>query len=240
MRMFEWVLNLIFPQKCVFCRRIPSVKEFPEKDVLICKRCAELYKESEFAVGQTVIGPGKVFVDGIYTAFEYNDAVRNAMLRFKFSGYDFYAKSFAYGLMKVICDDFRKDGLATANEKFDVIVPVPLSDKRLKERGYNQAELIGKELSLMVGVPMCVCALVKVKEIPKQSKSKGEERLDNVRGAFGLAEDAISVERVGGKRILLLDDVLTTGSTLGECAKMLYKAGATKVYCATVAMARRK
>lgn len=238
--MFEWILNLIFPRKCVFCRRIPAVKEFHEKDVLICKHCAELYEGSGFAVGQTVVGPGKVFVDGIYTAFEYNDAVRNAMLRFKFSGYDFYAKTFAYGLMKVIRDDFSKAGLFAANEKFDVIVPVPLSDKRLKERGYNQAELIGEELSLMVGVPMCVAALVKVKEIPKQSRSKGEERLDNVRGAFGLTEGTISVERVGGKRVLLLDDVLTTGSTLGECAKMLYEAGAAKVYCATVAMARRK
>jgi len=227
LKMFEWILDLIFPRKCVFCRRIPAAKEFPEKDVLICRHCLEKYGGNSLAVGQTVIGPGKVLVDGIYTALEYSDAVRNAMLRFKFNGYDFYAKTFAYSLMK-----------AVEPEMVDVIVPVPLSGKRLRERGYNQAELIGKELSAMTGLPMCTEALVKVKEIPRQSQSKGEERLENVKGAFGLADSAVA--DVAGKRVLLLDDVLTTGSTLGECAKMLYEAGATKVYCATVTMARRK
>lgn len=233
--MLEWILNLVFPRKCVFCRRIPSLKEFPEKGVWICKHCAKLYENNGFHVGETVLGSGKIAVDGIYTAFEYDERVRDAVLRFKFGGNVFYAKTFAYGLANEIMLGLKAVGVTFASEKFDVIVPVPLSEKRLDERGYNQAELIGVELSEFLSVPLCADGMTKVKDIPKQSKSRGEERLENVRNAFRANNN-----KVAGKRVLLLDDVLTTGSTLGECARVLYDAGAAKVFCATVAMARRK
>lgn len=114
----------------------------------------------------------------------------------------------------------------------DLIVPVPLSEKRRAQRGFNQSEMIGAAFSKKTGIPMVPGALMKIRHTARQVGLNAEERRENLSGAFA-AEELM----VKGKRILLLDDVMTTGSTFAECSAVLLKAGAGSVDCLSVATA---
>ncbi len=115
----------------------------------------------------------------------------------------------------------------------DVIVPVPLHRMRLRERGFNQAVLMGAVLAREWRLPLLRDTLRRVRPTVAQVTLSAQERRVNVRGAFAVADPA----RVTGRRILLVDDVSTTGSTVTECARVLKGAGATAVFVATVALA---
>lgn len=112
----------------------------------------------------------------------------------------------------------------------DLVVPVPLSPARQKERGYNQSALLARPIGLILGKPFTPFGLKRIRNTRSQVELTAPERKVNVQGAFE-AESGI----IGGKRILLVDDVTTTGSTLRECAKALKKGDASEVYCLTLA-----
>jgi ComF family protein len=112
-----------------------------------------------------------------------------------------------------------------------LIVPVPLHRSRLRQRGFNQAVLLGKELSRQLSLPMTPDALVRTRQTAPQIELSATERRLNVKGAFSVKRP----DHIAGRRILLLDDVMTTGSTMDECAKELKKAGAEVVIAATIA-----
>lgn len=116
-----------------------------------------------------------------------------------------------------------------------VIVPVPLHRSRLRQRGFNQAVLLGSVLSRQLSLPMLPDALVRTRPTEPQIELSAAERRLNVKGAFSVNRTGL----VAGKRILLLDDVMTTGSTMDECAKELKKAGADMVIAATIARTAR-
>jgi ComF family protein len=109
------------------------------------------------------------------------------------------------------------------------IVPVPLSMKRLRERGFNQSLLIARIVSKEKGIPMLIDILLKEKETPPQTGLSAKERLSNLKGAFEVKGN------IEGMRLLLVDDVMTTGATITECAKVLMKAGAKEVIALTLA-----
>lgn len=113
----------------------------------------------------------------------------------------------------------------------DVIIPVPLHRKRLQSRGFNQAVLLGEVFSTRLSIPMQTGTLLRIRQTEPQIELSVEERRSNVKGAFAVNEP----ERISDKRVLLLDDVMTTGSTVNECSKELKKAGALSVTVATVA-----
>ncbi len=115
----------------------------------------------------------------------------------------------------------------------DAVAPVPQHATRLRERGYNQAELIARPLARMVGVPYRAFLLVRSKPRPEKLKLTVRERWRTVRGAYDIREGA----RVDNLRVLLVDDVLTTGATLDACSRALRHAGAAKVTALTVARA---
>lgn len=116
-----------------------------------------------------------------------------------------------------------------------VIVPVPLHRSRLRQRGFNQAVLLGKILSRRLSLPMLPDTLIRARPTEPQIELSAAERRINVKGAFTVGRP----DRVEGKRILLLDDVMTTGSTMDECARELKKAGAEMVIAATIARTAR-
>jgi len=116
-----------------------------------------------------------------------------------------------------------------------LIVPVPLHRSRLRKRGFNQAVLLGRVISHQLSLPMLTDALVRTRPTEPQIELSAAERRLNVKGAFTVNRP----DHVAGKRILLLDDVMTTGSTMDECAKELKKAGAAVVIAATVARTAR-
>jgi len=113
----------------------------------------------------------------------------------------------------------------------DCVVPIPLHARRRRERGYDQALLLGREVARQMGVPLVGGALVRARYTSQQSLLPVRSRWDNVRGAFRVARPG----RVAGRNILLVDDVLTTGVTASECARALKKAGATQVAVLTLA-----
>ncbi len=115
----------------------------------------------------------------------------------------------------------------------DLVVPVPLHLKRVKERGFNQSALLAKELGRKLGLPVCYDILVRGKWTEPQTRLNRGQRLKNVRGAF----EAPDAQRVRNRRILLIDDVFTTGETLSECARTLRKKGASEVHALTVTRA---
>jgi ComF family protein len=113
------------------------------------------------------------------------------------------------------------------------MVPVPLHPKRKKERGFNQAQIIAKELARIKGIELGDGMLVKIKNVPPQTSLRIEERVENVSGAF----DVVEGEKIRGKGVLLVDDVYTTGSTIRECSSVLKNAGVKEVKALTVAQA---
>lgn len=126
-------------------------------------------------------------------------------------------------------------GVFLLDRKPHLIVPVPLHRSRLRQRGFNQAVLLGRVLSHHLSLPMLTDALVRTRPTEPQIALSAAERRTNVKGAFAIHKAA----RIVGKRILLLDDVMTTGSTMDECAKELKKAGADTVIAVTIARTAR-
>ena len=115
----------------------------------------------------------------------------------------------------------------------DLIIPVPLHPKRLRWRGFNQSVLLARQVSRLYNVPMDALLLYRSRETPPQTQLKEDERRRNVRGAFSLNPD----NAVKNRRLLLVDDVYTSGATVNECSRTLKKAGAAAVYVVTRARA---
>lgn len=115
----------------------------------------------------------------------------------------------------------------------DLITAVPLHRVRLRERGYNQAQLLAEELSRTIGIPADPKAVSRIRHNPTQTKLNRKQRLENVRNIFRSGDPG----RVRGRRVILVDDVLTTGATIGSCARALLEAGASEVLALTAAAA---
>lgn len=136
----------------------------------------------------------------------------------------FLSKRFGADIAKCITENYFME--------FDMVTYTPLSKKSLRKRDYNQAYLLAREVSKRLDIPL-VDLLIKVRKTDEQKTLSAQKRKTNVYGAFDLKDKDI----VFGKRILLIDDVKTTGSTLNECAKMLNIYGAESVWAATLAVA---
>ncbi len=157
------------------------------------------------------------------SAIKYDDFSKKLILDFKFS--DCLENRYLLSRWLFIA------GADIFNEKIDMIIPVPLHYSRLFKRKYNQSAILSAELSKLSNVPADFKSLRKIRQTLPQIKCDSKERSKNVRNAF----DVVHPENIKDKRILLVDDVYTTGSTLTECAKVLKKSGAKSVDALTVA-----
>lgn len=151
----------------------------------------------------------------------YDGPVSAMIKKLKYGG----TLSLAPILSKLLCDYW--EGL---DWSADLIIPVPLSRKRLSQRGFNQSELIARRFGKTVGIPCEAGAMMKLRDTRQQVGLTADERKANLSGAF-----AAEPSYIKGKRILLLDDVMTTGSTFAECSAVLLDAGAKTVKCLSVA-----
>ena len=188
----------------------------------ICGKCGRvLANEAEFC--DTCIRNERAFVRA-RSCYVYEGAPKKFVYRLKF-GVRRYLAAF---IAEAMVDRYLDCGF-----ECDCVVAVPLSAKRKRKRGYNQAELIAEELSSRLKLPLIDGALVKTKENKSQAKLKRREREENVRGVY----EVTSPETFKGRRVLVVDDVMTTGATLGEVSRVLYKAKARSVealtYCST-------
>lgn len=211
------LLDLLFPPRCVFCRRILNRGENG--------LCAHCQSELPWIVGQAAEQTPE-FISCCVSPLWYQDKVRESIHRYKFSDRNGYAKT--YGKLVAQC---VTDHLAG---RYDLITWVPLSAKSLKKRGYDQAMLLAMAAALELG-EVAVETLRKARDTNAQSSLKEDAaRRANVLGAYEVVDPVI----VEGKRFLLIDDVVTTGSTLSECARVLRTYGAADVVCATLTRAR--
>lgn len=208
------ILDLLFPPKCVFCGALA------EKE-LICPKCAaDLPKTGERALRE--LGEGLHCAAPLY----YEERVRESLLRFKFHDAPYYAKGYAPLLARTAALEL--------NGRFDLVSWTPVSEKRRRERGYDQSELLAKELCRLWETEP-VRTLRKTVHTPAQSGiAEPEQRRANVLGVY----ETVDAAAWRGKRILLVDDILTTGATLREAARTLRLAGAAEVTALTLAMAR--
>ena len=213
----SWLLDLLFPPRCVFCGKLLATGE---RD--FCARCQ---RELPWLEGPAAEQTGEFF-SLCAAPLRYQGVVRDSIRRYKFKGRQGYHK--AYGKLVAQC---VHDHLAG---KYDLITWVPLSEKRKRERGYDQAFLLASAAALELG-DVAVETLRKSRHTDAQSGLEGEaERRANVLGAY----TAVDPELLAGKRVLLIDDVVTTGATFSECARVLRTMGAKDVVCAALARAR--
>ena len=214
---FSSFLDILFPPRCVFCRRFLK----SGARVQICGACMDSLPYTSGGGEKT----GEFFSVCVAPLY-YEGDVRESLIRFKFKDATGYAEE--YG--KLLADCIREN-LAG---RYDLISWVPLSRQRLKERGYDQAMLLALAAALELD-DVAVSTLEKTLDAEKQSTmGSPEKRRANISGAYRAADP----ELVDGKRILLIDDIVTTGATLSECAKTLLAAGAKEVLCAAVAETR--
>lgn len=211
MKLFAWLLDLIYPPKCPFCGKLLGKDESD-----ICIQCRKALPEVSGSIKR-----GENFRQ-CWSVYYYEGFVVDSIHRFKFSGMQQYAQ--VYG--RLIAMMLLRNKVA-----FDVLTWVPISKKRRRKRGYEQTQLIAKTVAAELG-RTCVPTLKKVRDNPPQYTQKSAaERRGNVLNVYR----AVHPERFRGKRVLLIDDIITTGSTLGECSKTLRIAGAAQVECATLA-----
>ena len=223
----EKFARLIFPPKCIFCEMVIMPEELHEPEIYICPKCfnkIEFFECERYLVNR--MNHSNAF-DEIVTLFKYTGMIKESILRFKYFDKPSYYRTFA----KLLANRINK---LTDASKFDMIISVPLHKRKEYLRGFNQSKLISKALSRELGIPEKSSLMVRLKDTESQSLLNREKRLSNIKGAFKVVEPC----SVNGKRILLIDDVLTTGSTINECAKALKDAGAESVTAAVLATGR--
>lgn len=213
MKILDLIAHLLYPWKCVFCESVL-------KDTDICRECEE---KLPYTVGDSAMQKFP-FIDKCVSPLYYKDKVRASVHRYKFGGCSAYSRRYA-----ALMSDCVENNLDCRS--IDVISWIPLSKKRLRQRGYDQARLIAEEIAAKTGLP-CRQLLQKVKNNSVQSLTRdAKQRRENVAGVYALDDGA----DVSGLRILLVDDVVTTGATMSEAARILRKEGAKSVFGVTLA-----
>lgn len=221
--MIEWY-NLIAPLTkmimrnktryyCICCGKYSSGESPYKADGIgLCESCSSAIPFT--SGGETFEGTKNV--DYICSPMNYRCEIRDAFLKYKFGDNPAYSKVFSLILTRFF-ENYNY-------EDFDMLVPIPISKKRKMQRGYNQSELLIEPMCSELGIKIDKTSLTRIKDTQAQSNLRSAQRIENVRDAFNA--DSISVSN---KKIILFDDIITTGNTIESCASALKKAGAEKV-----------
>lgn len=232
------MVDLCLPRACADCQRIGTLPQKSwcgacwEKIPLIapplCPVCGRPFRNAptspDHLCGDCM--ERRFLFDAARSAVFHEGTVRTRVHQFKFGG----QLKWTPCLVELLETAYAAWGLPVP----DLIVPVPLHPKRLSQRGFNQCGVLARELGRKIKAPVLPGALLRKNRTLPQTRLKRSERLKNVKGAFEISDE----RKVRGRRILLIDDVFTTGTTLSECAKVLKKkGGASEVYALTVTRA---
>lgn len=214
----KWINHLtaiLFPPKCLLCRTVLQNNELD-----LCHKCRTDNPECFISAKKLP------FIDSWVAVWYYEGQARLSLLRYKFRG----ARSYASGYGRLLAMKIQE----AHPEGFDLLTWVPVSRQRKIRRGYDQVELLAQAVGREFHIEP-IALLKKIRHNPPQSSIIGDaQRRANVLGVYQISSN-ISLE---DKRILLLDDIITTGATAGECARVLLTAGAKEVHCGAVALAR--
>jgi len=200
MKLIDNILNLLFPPTCGICEKVG--------EGYICKNCYKKITEYLYCYQE----------NSKFYLLKYQDIIRKKMIDYKFND-----KSY---LHHMFCEIFVKNKIACEFLKsYDIIIPVPMYKKKVKARGYNQSELIARQLAKYFKIPINTKVLIKQKNTPMQSSLGKKDRIKNVQNVYKIEH----MEKIENKNVLLVDDIYTTGATVTECKKMLQLAGTKKV-----------
>jgi ComF family protein len=207
MKIIKNLIDIFFPKLCIFCGA---------EGYLLCPDC-----RSTITLWSYHLESKGKYLDDLYFAADYNQFLVNfSIKKLKYN----FLKDLAKDLAEIILDHFKILGKPPDFQDF-LIIPIPLHEKRLRQRGFNQAEEIAKVLAEYFKIPLEKNVLFRKKDTLSQTELKREQRIQNVKDAFFVKDS----QKIKNKNILLVDDVLTTGATMEEAAKTLKKAGAKKV-----------
>jgi len=219
-------LDLLFPQWCVGCGREGNYicshcqQSLSRISPPICPRCGKPQSDGMLCPACDDENPG---IAGIRSPFLFDGVIRRAIHEFKYRNLRALALPMA-GLLY----DYTLENPVPG----DVLVPVPLHRKRLRERGYNQSGLLAKQLGKLTGMPIIDDCLIRRHHTPPQARMTNiDERRRNVVNAFSCSNGKLK-----GKRVILIDDVTTSGTTLNACAETLIKSGTTTVWGLVIAI----
>lgn len=213
------ILDVIYPQVCGICGKINSRS--------LCNRCrVRLKKEFQFQIDYYEDDLSKNFVEHYYF-FKYGNLIRSQIIALKFQEKPHIYKTITYFL-----ENMQKN--LEILKKYDIIVIVPVSKQRKLERGYNQSELIGREISKIIQVPIAKKILYKIKNTVPQSTLNKKQREENLKEAY----QAINITKLQNRKILLIDDIYTTGNTVNECANSLIRKGIKRTNIGVLTIAK--
>lgn len=225
--LFNDFLGLFYPQLCVSCE-----ENLYRHEDLICTKClfnipyTNYHLVDDNPVSRLFWGRVEIFKATSFLHFDKGGKVQNLIHKFKYRGQKEIGLVLGQNFGRYLKD---ADGYST----IDIIVPVPLHADKVKTRGYNQSEWIAKGLSFSMKIPFDSTNLIRTKATETQTKKTRWERWENVKSVFKI----VNHKRFANKHILLVDDVVTTGSTLEACANMILEIENTTVSICTLAQA---
>ncbi|NLD38974.1 MAG: ComF family protein [Desulfatiglans sp.] len=238
MNLFTELIDIIYPKKCHICmdflddseRKLPDIcntcfSSFPLLTHPFCSICGVPFvsKVEEDHLCEKCIRT-RPFYDELRSPYLYEDKIMEAIHRLKYSGKSYLAKS-----MGRLLADFLTEW--TGDLDGMIMIPVPLHKRKLRQRGFNQSVLLAKSISRLLNLKTDYFTLTRIRYTETQTGLTLEERRKNVKGAFEVTGNA----NLNGKGVILVDDVATTGNTMDECARVLKKAGCTRVFGLTLA-----
>ena len=228
------ILDMIYPPRCPICHDIidagyemicaKCVKMLPVLPDHCCKKCGKPIPELENYCHDCKVGEHE-FTQGV-SVFLYDEIMRASIAYFKYLGRREYGKFYAASIWK-----YRKQALSLW--KAEVIVPVPVHSSRKAVRGYNQAEVIAKELGEYMNLPVVIDAVIRCGKTKAQKELTPEERKKNLQNAFAKGKNPFP-----WKRVLLIDDIYTTGSTVDAVTRVLKALGGEQIYVVSVCIGR--
>lgn len=232
-RILELLLELLFPGRCPFCGSISDgiCRKCREKVPCIshpfCYRCGRPLRREDEELCDDCQKHRHSFRQG-RALYSYEKEVRQAVYAVKYQNKREYLEYFS----QEMAEKFQKE---IRNWNTQAIIPIPMHAKARKIRGYNQAEILAEKLGERLDIPVCTKALCKVQHTANQKEMDYRQRRQNLKGAFAVNRTFLNEkDRLPWKRVLLVDDVCTTGSTLDEAAKTLLECGVEEVYFVTI------
>lgn len=221
---FISLIEYIFPPRCVFCNEILNAGT----PIYICEKCADKIEYYNNCINSLNLPRNiETYCDGMVCVGRYSDSLKNSLKKFKFSNKPSYYRAFGKLLALKVQNTIQF-------ENIDLIISVPLHKNRQKRRGYNQAELVARSVAKQLEVPFKGDVLVKTSESRSQSVLSRNERFSNLEGLFNVNK----AETIFNKNILLIDDIITTGSTINQCSRVLKQAGANSIIAGVIATTR--
>lgn len=224
------MLDILYPPVCPICGEvleksrktdlcIECTNQIKSVGINFCMKCG---KELDKAQEEYCYDCGRIehIYDQAAAAFVYSEGIKESIYRFKYRGKREYAVWYGKKMAELLENRIRI-------WKPDVIIPVPIHKSRLKQRGYNQAELIAEQLGRYTGIPVDSEILIRSKSTAPMKELDGVKRLKNIENAFNIDESIVRYNKV-----LIIDDIYTTGATVDACAAVLKRHGVSKVYCA--------